>query len=165
MNLLSKPKKPSGRPRKFEGPSRVVTLTLPEHTLTQLAQINEDRAKAIVIATEMAAPSKEASSTTVELIDVGQNLALITVPYCEPLQRIKELTLIQISPSRYLLISLTGTPLANIEVSILDQLEHLDRENVRDREILEGVLSHWRSFRKSSRLNTAELIVFSESPA
>ena len=43
-NIKSK----SGRPRKFEGPSKVITLTLPTETLQQIESICHDRAKAIV---------------------------------------------------------------------------------------------------------------------
>src|SRR5688572_21565848 len=41
-----------GRPRKFAGPSRAVTLTLPESVLSTLASVHEDISKAVVQLTE-----------------------------------------------------------------------------------------------------------------
>ena len=37
-----------GRPRKFTGPSRAVTLTLPEHVIEALAAIDHDLSRAVV---------------------------------------------------------------------------------------------------------------------
>ena len=43
---------PGGRPAKFDEPSRPVTMTLPDRILDRLAEIGDDRAKAVVKAVE-----------------------------------------------------------------------------------------------------------------
>ena len=86
--------KRGGRPRKFPGPSRVVTLTLPRTTIDQLSDIHEDRATAIVKAAEFAGFSGWADRhdvlafvlTTVAAVTVA--LTLSWRPVRKPLERV-----------------------------------------------------------------------------
>lgn len=150
--------RPAGRPRKFAEPTRVVTVTLPESTLASLATIDEDRARAIARVTELAMAG-ETPGALVEVNKVTPTLGMITVPYCRYLTTIPGLNLVQVQPSRYLIVITSGSPLSLIELTIADALDELGPEEARDREILTRVLHHLRDFRRLRRVNTAEVIL------
>lgn len=148
-----------GRPRKFAESSRVVTVTLPESTLAKLAAIDEDRARAIARVTELAAVGGTLDEALVEVNTVTSNLGMITVPYCRYLTTIPGLNLVQVQPSRYLIVITSRSPLSLIELTIADVLDELGPEEARDREILTRILGHLRDFRRLRRVNTAEVIL------
>src|SRR5262245_6965694 len=66
-----------GRPRKFDRPSRSVTLTLPEDVIATLQAIDTDLSRAVVRATRPLAPPTV--SSVAELANFG-NRAVILVP-------------------------------------------------------------------------------------
>ncbi len=152
-----------GRPPKFAGPSRVVTVTLPEETLARLARLNADRAKAIVRATDLALMALEAGSP-VELQNVSAGSAVITVPASPALQSLRGVRLIEIRPSRYLIVLEPGTALSEVEISVLDALEGLEAADGPDHAILTELLRSLRSSRRSERARTGELILV-DNPA
>lgn len=160
MKQACGPRKASGRPRKFAGPSRVVTLTLPEETIDRLRHINRDRAKAIVMAAQMAAPAAAGTATaTVELIQVAGNAGMITVPSCACLKSIPDLKLAQIGADRCLVLLSRGTSLSEIEIALADQLETPRGQGAAERQILIQLLQHIRSYRRSKRVDKAEVIL------
>jgi hypothetical protein len=147
----------AGRPRKFRGPSRVVTLTLPEETIRKLALINTDRAKAIVAATEIAAED-DAADTRVDMLRVKHDLGVITVPLSKAVESIPNVNLVRVSARRYLLVLSGGTSIADVEIALLDQLEApLDS---RERSIVSQLLDHIRANRRLKRVQSADLILF-----
>jgi hypothetical protein len=148
-----------GRPRKFQGPSRVVTLTLPRETIDQLSDIHEDRAKAIVKAARFATMGSQDDETRVDLIEVGPNLAMIAVPYCKYLQQVPEVSLVQIVPNRFLIVIAAGSPLSAIEIGVEDQLELLGPDEARDRTILTQVLERLRAARRAHRASLASVVL------
>lgn len=151
--------KRGGRPRKFQGPSRVVTLTLPNATIEQLSDIHADRAKAIVKAAELASPNLQADEARVDLIEVAPNVAMITVPYCRYLQNSREISLVEIVPNRFLIVLSAGTPLSAVELAVEDQLETLPADEVRDRRILDQLLERLRAARRANRANLAAVVL------
>ncbi|WP_181707060.1 hypothetical protein [Chthonobacter rhizosphaerae] len=148
----------SGRPRKFHEPSRVVTITLPEATLEKLAAINEDRARAIVHAADVASTGN-GQDEGVRVTKVGPGVGMLTVPHCPSLQSIPGLDLVQILPSRFLIVVTSGTNASTLELAILDGLDDLPADNIRDREILADLLKYLRTFRRSEKVSTAEVIL------
>lgn len=159
MSASPRATRSAGRPRKFAEPSRVITVTLPESTLLKLASIDEDRARAIAHVTELATAGSPSGDTLVEVNKVTPTLGMITVPYCRHLTTIPGLNLVQILPSRYLIVITAGSPLSLIELTIADTLDELGPEAARDREILTKVLDHLRDFRRLRRTTTAEVIL------
>ncbi len=151
--------KSPGRPPKFAGPSRVVTVTLPEDTLALLSAIDGDRARAIVRATEYASAQYGGDDPSVKMQAVSPNTAVITVPESPTLSALDGLTLIQISPSRYLIVVEPGTSLVQVEISILDALESLPDTDTRDRSVLSELLRSLRASRRTERARTGELIL------
>src|SRR6476660_7138102 len=77
-----------GRPPKFAGPSRPITLTLPESTLEGLKQIHSDRGQAIVKLTESALRASATSHSNVESVEMADNTGLLVVGPSKVLRRI-----------------------------------------------------------------------------
>jgi hypothetical protein len=149
-----------GRPPKFAGPSRVVTVTLPEATLASLALLDPDRARAIVKAADLAVASAGKDlDASVEMLAVTPHTAVITVPHSTVLSEVAGLNLIQILPTRYLIVLEPGMALTKVEVSLLDRLETLPPEQAQERIVLGQLLERLRSLRRSERAKTGELIL------
>lgn len=149
-----------GRPPKFPGPSRVVTMTLPEATLAALEALDADRARAVVRATDIAlAEFPPDTERKVEMLAVTKNMAVIVVPFSRPLSDVRGVSLIQIMPSRYLVILDPGLPLSQVEVSIMDMLDSLPAEEAQDRAILTQMLDQLRSLRRADRAKIGEVIL------
>jgi hypothetical protein len=151
--------KRGGRPKKFQGPSSVVTLTLPKATIDQLSGIHQDRAKAIVKAAQLAAPAAPDDETRVDLIEVGPNVAMIAVPYCKYLAQSPEISLVHVLPNRFLILLSAGTPLSSIEIYVEDQLELLAEDKAKDRQILSNLLEKLRKARRANRASLAAVVL------
>jgi hypothetical protein len=137
----------------------VVTVTLPEETLARLAELDGDRALAIVRATELAVASLEGRGVpAVEVQEVSTKTGVITVPASPALLALRGVRLIEIRPSRYLIVLEPGTALAEVEVSVLDALEGLAPEG-QDHAVLTELLRSLRASRRSERARTGELIL------
>lgn len=136
-----------------------MTLTLPDSTIDQLSDIDEDRAKAIVKAAQLATVNAPDDDTRVDLIEVSPSLAMIVVPYCRYLHESPDISLARIVPNRYLITLPEGTPLSTIEIGVEDQLELLDPDEARDRAILEQLLARLRSARRANRANLASVVL------
>ena len=148
-----------GRPPKFTEPSRVVTVTLPVAALALLAELDDDRARAIVKATELATAAVDRDAgRPVEMQAVSSGRAVITVPQSPALSAVTGLSLIQIRPSRYLIVLEPGTALTEVEVALVDALEALE-PGEDDHAILVQLLQSLRTFRRSDRARTGELIL------
>ena len=136
-----------------------MTLTLPNATIDQLSDIHEDRAKAIVKAAQLATPTLHEDESRVDLIEVGPNIAMISVPYCKYLQQAPDLSLVQIVPKRFLIVISAGTSLPTIEVYMEDQIELLADDEVRDRQILTRLLERLRAARRAHRATLASVML------
>jgi hypothetical protein len=137
----------------------VVTVTLPEETLARLAELDGDRALAIVRATELAVASlKGRAAPAVEVQEVSTKTGVITVPASPALLALRGVRLIEIRPSRYLIVLEPGTALAEVEISVLDALEGLAPEG-QDHTVLTELLRSLRASRRSERARTGELIL------
>jgi len=159
--MQSKDKKSTiGRPPKFQGPRRPVTVTLPERTLSQLAAINADRARAIVKITDAVAEGGRHRRRPVELVEMSPGKSLIVVGPSQALQRIPWLKLIEIAPARYLLTIPPGTAVESLEVVLHDMLNDPSvRHNEREHAILlelTNVIGHQR---RTQRMSKAEILI------
>lgn len=153
-----------GRPAKFNEPSRVVTLTLPERTLDRLSTIDDDRAKAIVKATNAFFSAEETTDTDpVCELTIDKNRSLISVPNCRQLRSIPWLTLIEISPGRYLLSIRSGIPIEKLEVTIVDFLDEKANITESERNILNSLLRHLRIPRRNHTVQKEEILVIDKT--
>ena len=106
----------------------------------------------------MAAVGKEVQRS-VEMLTVTPHTAVITVPHSPVLSDLVGLNLIQILPSRYLIVLEPGRALTEVELSLVDRIETLSPEQGRDHAILTELLGSLRAFRRAERARTGELIL------
>jgi hypothetical protein len=124
-----------GRPRKFDAPSRAVTLTLPENVLQLLATIDPDPSLAIVQLTKRRARAQ--GRPAADLSVFGQS-AVITIRPSRWLERQIGIDLVPLPDGRAL-ISLSQ-PMTNseLELALYDALQDASlREE--DRSVFEGI--------------------------
>lgn len=115
---------PAGRIPKFSEPSRPVTVTLPLSVLQQLEKIDNDRGKAIVKCVEKATAGSQDIKSPVEIVKISDSAGLIVIGPCRCLETIPWLHLVEISPNRFLISILPETGVTQLEVAILDLIEH-----------------------------------------
>jgi len=149
----------SGRPPKFRGPRRPVTVTLPETTLARLASIDSDRARAIVKATDAAMPPDAKRQNQIELVEVTPGLAIIIVGPSQLLQRIEWLRLVEVAPMRFLLSIPLGTSIDSLELAVMDLLEDTKRCDDRERSLLSQLRDLIRRLRRRGELSKAEMLL------
>lgn len=156
-----------GRPAKFAEPSRPVTMTLPDRILARLAEIDGDRAKAVVRAVEAAlgAPGAASPAGPVGELPVAPGESLLTVVRCPPLDSIPWLTTVEIAPGRRLLSLHDGIPVEKLEVALQDLLDSPD-DGVpdADRRTLRMLLERIRTPRRSQAVRTAQILVIQDRP-
>ena len=133
---MKEKRRSSGRPPKFEEARRPITVTLPERTLQQLGLIHADRARAIVKATTAALGLKAGKRPLIDVVEAYPGQALIIVGPSQRLREIDFLKLVEIAPSRFLLVLSIGTAIDSLEVAVGDLIEHLAPEDVYERELL-----------------------------
>lgn len=150
--------KKSGRPPKFREPSRPVTVTLPESALARLAAIDSDRARAIVKATDVAMPLDGKPRTQVEQVEIMPGLSIILLGPSRSLKKIKWLRLVEVAPTRFLLVIPSGTSIDSLEVAIIDLLDKAEWHNPWERSLLERLRDMIRTLRREGRLSKAELL-------
>ena len=147
----------SGRPPKFRGPRRPVTVTLPEGTLARLASVDPDRARAIVKVTDAAMPLRANRQNQVDLVEISPGLAIIIVGPSQLLQKIKWLRLVEVAPMRFLLSIPLGTSIDTLELSILELLEEATQDG--EHSLLTQLRDLIRRLRRGGRLSKAELLL------
>lgn len=152
-----KGKKLGGRPPKFAEPSRPVTLTLPESTLSDLQQINADRSHAIVALTKKVLRSDGTERPLVEIVEMAKEAGLVIVGPSKALQKIPFLRLVEVAPTRYLLAVDKGHNFHSLEIAIIDALEDEQHEK-REHELLTQLLDHIKGLRKARRVSMAEIL-------
>ncbi|MDD2466562.1 MAG: hypothetical protein PHI97_21400 [Desulfobulbus sp.] len=149
----------SGRPPKFQEPSTSITLTLPQRILRNLEDIDRDRAKAIVKCVETVLSLGADGDKKVELINISDEAAVLAIGPCLSLKKIPWVHLVEITPSRYLLTVPTGTPMASLEVALLDLIETLPEERSSDRETLLEIRLQLSLHRRQEQVNTREVFL------
>lgn len=148
-----------GRPPKFSEVRRPITVTLPERILNALAEVNSDRARAIVKCVEAAVGIGPDEENAVQLLEVLPGQALIVVGAgWALLKKIKWLRLVEIAPARHLLVLPTGMPIERLEVELLDLVEGLDSEAVAERHFLERLRNLVVTQRRKNAISKAEFL-------
>jgi hypothetical protein len=135
-------------------------MTLPIRILDRLAEIDADRANAVVKVTEAVTGIDRQHFKPVELVEMFPGKSLIVVGPSLALRKISWLRLIEIAPARYLLTLPPGTSIEALEVALYDLVSHQDphlgeAENVILRELL-NLLGHQR---RAQRLSKAEILI------
>lgn len=133
-----------GRPRKFSGPSRPVTLTLPVETIEALTALDRDLSRAVV---RIAQPELRRRYAAAELATFGRR-AVIVVTASRALERRIGVDLVPLPDGRALIsFEETTTPDA-LELRIEDALEDPGLSQA-DRETFEAILEILKTARRS----------------
>jgi hypothetical protein len=136
-----------GRPRKFAGPSRAITLTLPENVIDRLSQIDRDIGKAIVSLANQRATKHDRAAAD---LSVFGRQAVITVQPTPLLARLG-IELVPLPDGRALIALDKPTSVADLELLVFDLLDDAQLA-VADRRIVEGIGSILREARRSDEV-------------
>jgi hypothetical protein len=147
-----------GRPPKFQQRGRPITVTLPDTTLARLAAIDPDRSRAIVKAAECAFMTDGETAKLPELVEVSPGVCVILVGPSAALRKIEWLRLMEIAPSRFLLVIPTGTSIDSLELAVIDLLDNLDTGDW-DRAVLQRLRELVAKLRRGSEVSKAELLL------
>jgi hypothetical protein len=152
-----------GRPRKFVGPSRAVTLTLPETTLEKLSAIDPDLSRAVVAMTNKK-PTLNGRPPA-DLAVFGRR-AVITIRPTRSLEQHTGIDLVPLPDGRALIMFDHPQTTAGLELLIMDALDDagLDAE---DRRVFEGIGAILRDARRSNDvalLNRTIIVLESAKP-
>ncbi len=153
-----------GRPAKFDEPSRPVTLTLPDRILECLADIDADRAKAIVKAVDAVLEKSMPQADMVRELRVSDEEALLTVADNSLLRSIPWLTMIEIAPGRHLLSLKDQASIEKLEVTIVDILDAHPQARPSERRTLERLLECLRTPRRNRAIRTEDILVIRSLP-
>ena len=155
-----------GRPAKFDEPSRPVTITLPDRILDRLAEIGDDRAKAIVKAVEAAlagGPGGPAAEPVGEL-RVAKDESLLVVARSRLLASVPWLTMVEIAPGRNLISLRDGIPIEKLEVTLGDLLDTHPDASEAERNVLRTLLARIRAPRRNQAVRKEEILVIRSLP-
>lgn len=138
-----------GRPRKFDVPTRAVTLTLPESVIDRLTSVNTDLSVAVAELTSSRAPAK--ARPPVDLQVFGRR-AVITVVPTKSLERRAGVELVPYSNGRALISFDRPHTIAELELILNDALE--DPALVAaDRRVFESIVAILHDARRSTRIS------------
>ena len=137
-----------GRPRKFAAPSRAVTLTLPEETLTRLSMVDPDASHAIVQLCNRLRP--DLKRPPAELATFGRR-AVITIRPTPALERRVGVDLVPLPNGRALISFDQPQTIPDLELMLNDALE--ERTLLPDeRQVFESIRSILREARRSNEV-------------
>ena len=147
MKAQAAPMRPRrGRPRKFAGPSRAVTLTLPESTISTLSAVDADLSRAIVRLAQK--QSSKRAHKAAELATFGRHAVIVVRPTPTLKQR-TGVDLVPLPDGRALISFDRPTTIEGLELTIADALDdpRLDRP---DRAVFEAIGDILRTARRSN---------------
>ncbi len=151
-----------GRPPKFPGPRRIITITLPERTLSQLSMIDNDRARAIARAAERIVGDQVIDPPEpVEVIKVAPGTGLILVGPCRYLSRISFIRMVPVAPGRHLITFEPGVSPDSLEVALSDLLDDIPEGEVAERKVISDLWRQIKGFRRGRRVSKAEILFVS----
>jgi hypothetical protein len=151
-----------GRPRKFDGPSRPVTLTLPLRVIEALSAVDADLSRAVV---RLAQPELgRRPHAAAELATFGQRAVIVVNP-TRSLERRTGVGLVPLPDGRALISFDRSTTPAALELMLDDALEDLGLP-ANDRAVFEGIVRILKDARRSGDvlLRQATIIVLEGLP-
>lgn len=154
-----------GRPAKFDEPSRPVTITLPDRILDRLAEIDGDRAKAVVKAVEAAlGGAGNAPAEPVRKLRIAKDESLLVVARSRLLASIPWITMVEIAPGRHLISLRDGIPIEKLEVTLEDLLDSNPDASEAEKDILRTLRSRIRAPRRNQAVRKEEILVVRTLP-
>lgn len=147
-----------GRPPKFDEESSPITVTLPHRIVSELRDIDKDRAKAIVKCVDNMTRQAKSEERKVDVVQVSKNSAVLIVSPSRNLQSIPWLKLIEITPSRFLLVLPSGTAIEALEIALVDLIEHLPEDEIADKILLTDLRQKLSQHRRKDGFSKGEII-------
>ena len=140
-----------GRPRKFNGPSRAVTLTLPEDVLAALSAVDYDLSRAVVRVSQ--SEMRKRPHPPADLATFGRRAVIVVNP-SRTLEERTGILLVPLSDGRALISFDESMTIARLELRIQDALEdrELPEEDARIFKSIEEIL---KTARRGQRLRQA----------
>ena len=157
-----------GRPRKYAEPSRAVTLTLPEHIIDELSEVDADLSRAIVRVTERTrrsrAHSARAVNPAVALTRFGRHAVIVVTP-SPALAGVNGVELVPMADGRALIALERARTIADLELTLEDALDGAALSKT-DEETFRSVLSILREARRSKVVSLLQrsIIVLESRP-
>lgn len=137
-----------GRPKKFDEPTRVVTLTLPESAVTRLLHLHSDLARAVIGLIDDRVPA--ANRPPAELVVFGRH-AVISVRHTPTLERRIGVQLVPLPDGRALISFDSPRTVAELELSLRDALEDSSL-SVEDRAVFDSIGTILRDARRAKHV-------------
>ena len=134
-----------GRPRKFDGPSKPVTLTLPLRVIEALSTVDADLSRAVV---RIAQPELSRRPHPAAELAVFGSRAVIVVNPSRTLERRTGVGLVPLPDGRALISFDRSTTPAALELMLDDALEDPELPGA-DRAVFEGIVRILRAARRS----------------
>jgi hypothetical protein len=134
-----------GRPRKFTGPSRAITLTLPLDVVEALGAIDADLSRAIVRLTQPELAKRPHPSA--ELVVFGKRAVIVVNP-TRTLEDRTGVELVPLPDGRALISFDQATTIPGLELGIEDAVDDR-RLSAEDRAVFEAVLNILKTARRS----------------
>ncbi len=151
---------PVGRPPKFRESSRPVTVTLPQRTLEGLLSIDSDRAKAIVKAVDSLIGDDGAALRQVNVVEMAPGVGLLIISPNKSLSHLPWLSMIEISPVRFLLVIKPGTAIEKVELGLIDLIEEARASAPQDLPMLKILKEEFSRRRRENKVSKAEVLLF-----
>jgi hypothetical protein len=148
------PKRGRGRPRKFDAPSRAVTVTLPDDVLARLRTIDADLGRAIVTAVDRTGVTPHAPIPTAELTKYGRHAVIVVTPL-KALKRLAGVQLVPVSNGKCLISLEHPRSTAELELAIRDAIARDDVDDA-ECEALESIADILRSARADRDIGLEE---------
>ena len=134
-------------------------MTLPERTLRRLAEVDRDRAHAIVRLADHVCHERETSKAEVEVVEIAPGSGIILVGAMRSLVRIGLLKLVEVAPYRFLLTVPSGTAIESLEMELMDTMESLPANEEAERPGLEKLRQIINKQRKKRTVSKREFLL------
>ena len=144
---------------KTDEPKRVVTIALPEKTLTVLEADDQDLAQAIVKMTDRAIQRSFPKGSSYEVIKVAPRKAVFIVGSNTRLAKIQWLNLVEIVPGRHLITIPSGTSLESVEIAILELIENTPSDELMEQALLKEFCKYVGRLRRNNKMSTVEIMI------
>ena len=147
------------QPPKSDEIKRVVTLALPEKTLSVLETYDQDLTQAIVKLTDIAMQKAFPKGSSYEIVNVAPRKSVFIVGADTLLSKIPWIKLVEVAPGRNLITLPVGTSLESLEVAILELIENIPSDESTERTLLEEFEKYVGRLRRHNKVCRAEILI------
>lgn len=140
-------------------PKRVVTIALPEKTLSVLESYDQDLAQAIMKMTDRVIQRSFPKGSSYEIVRVAPRKSVFIVGSNTKLANIPWIKLVEIVPGRNLITIPSGTSFESLEVTIMELIENLSSDEAMDQALLKEFCKYVGRHRRINKMSTVEILL------